>query len=371
MSDALENNKKRKFLMVGLVLFIILFAGGFTYFSLFSSKKELSNIVPLNSTGINRAASDSFGSKADLYSSTDAAALTDKQGQETLLKGNDNLNLTGKETSGKSVKELTVNTNNSTEEDGSKSLQRRMKRELAPVAVYKEPVENVETAEEITAEIPTKAIKKKKNISFSSLDLNSRSSDFNSFNYKKASTKNIAINAPSTPIQLTVPETFAISNTVSDLANIIEPINCPAYVLQKTKINGNTTLVVELLEDMILPNGKTVVKGSRVSGYANINDTRINLNIQTINVNGKIERISLAAYDLDGMEGLTVKGARSQSSTTGAVNGTLGNASSVGETALGIPGQLAGGILRGILGTGRGSSVFIPAGYKLILKSSN
>lgn len=367
MSESVTGLSKRreiliKMLPLGAVIIIGMFIYYFTVYKNEDKGNEKVETV-VNSSLVNRNMADSFGSKSDLYLSTENKALEEKHGQEVLQNGNDHLDIVNDNASNK-----VVNTNNNPEDIDNENLRKRMKKELAKPANMYEPSTISSPIYEEQIPILTAITKKKsKKVAptTSTESFDDRNSEFNSFSF----TKKVSPLANNTNSHKSTQA--SISNTEINTTNpsdYIETINCPAYVLHKTKINGNTTLVVELMESMILPNGKTVDKGTRIAGSATINDTRVSLSIQTINVNGKIESQSLTAYDLDGMEGLMVKGARAQSGTSNTINGTLNSAASIGEGILGLPGQLAGGIFRSVLGTGRGGSVVIPAGYKLILK---
>lgn len=340
----------------------------FIYLYLFTrdNKTEKSKNTVINTSIVNKPAEEIFTSKVELYSSTETKVNDDKTGKDNFLNVSDNLSTQNTSSPNKTPSALaSLNVNTNTDEDQEANMRKRMRTEVAPMAVNHKQIEPViipiqsNYEEEVSLPKPEKQSGKKRaytQLSNKNTGQDLRNGDFNSFSYVRENNTKILNSLTSSP-------------TVTE--NYNEPVNCPAFVIKKTKINGNTVIIIELLEQLTLTNGKIIEKGTRIAGSSTAGDNRVKVTIESINVNGKIEMVHLIAYDIDGMEGLMVKNARAQSGATNGLNGSINTVTGIGEGLLGIPGQLAGGIFRSVAGTNRGGSVFIPAGYKLILRSGN
>ena len=183
---------------------------------------------------------------------------------------------------------------------------------------------------------------------------------FNSFVMKKVAAKENSYPA----------KEYKDQGTAINPSNNGADINCAANITAKSKISSRGSVMITIQDNLSIPGGINLSAGTEIAARASVMDERVMLEIESANINGKIVKLALKAYDLDGMEGLYVKNAKLQKSASSSTNNTISNVSSLGESAFGIPGQLAGGIIRGIAGGGGGTgSVTLPEGYKMILKS--
>lgn len=148
-------------------------------------------------------------------------------------------------------------------------------------------------------------------------------------------------------------------------------INCPASIVRKSKIVDGASVTMELQDDLTC-SGKTLPKGSQITAIAQLQQTRVDLRVNSVNIGGTILSVRLSAYDTDGVEGLRIQG--NPALKKGASQTMDDQIEAVGTDAesqiTGFGGQAVGSIVRNLVHPGgRRDEATIPAGYKLILKT--
>jgi len=340
-----SNSKRKKVLQIVIPAFLALLCGLFIY-QYWSQKggnkstDESLSLPAVNATTPNRPLTDSFLTKQEVYTAQDDAKNLEKQKKEEFSRGSDKF---GK-----------INTNVLGEGD-AKTLQKRISNEVVNPSLESEAKN---THQDPPRSVPVKT--KQEPIKVNTDNDIGIKRGFNSFVMKKGPSQ-----ATSTP-----------GNDTKDLGNYSSPsnsntdFNCEAIITNKSKISSRGSVIITLQDNLSIQNGIKLPAGTEIAARASVMDERVMLEIESANINGKIVKLSLKAYDLDGMEGLFVKDAQLQKGATSSTNNAIVSLSNLGESAFGIPGQLAGGIIRSLTGGGTGGgSVTLPKGYKMILKS--
>lgn len=147
-------------------------------------------------------------------------------------------------------------------------------------------------------------------------------------------------------------------------------VSIPAVVKEKTSVTMGGALSVRTTKAQYIGQGITLPAGSVVTGFADIQDDRLNLTIRSVNYNGRILRLSWKVYDNDGAEGMAVSNATLQKNGSTGVNQTMSTAGQL-ITGNGVIGQLTGGLVRNVMSGSGKISITVPAGKKLIIKSAN
>ena len=136
-----------------------------------------------------------------------------------------------------------------------------------------------------------------------------------------------------------------------------------------------TGAVIKLrLEDGIYVNGKMIPKGSFVYGTCALNNERLEIKIASIRYLNNILPVSLAVYDLDGMEGLYVPGSIGRDAAKNGVGDAVQSMQlmsmdqSVGTQAASAGVEAAKGLFNHKV---KQIKVKVKAGYEVLLKDSN
>ena len=345
-SDFNQSNSKRKKVLQVVLPACFAFLSGLFIYQYWSQKKgdkKEENRITLpavNSSTPNRPLTDSFMTKQEVYTAQSDAQNIEKQKKEEFSKGSDKF---GK-----------VNTN-VLGEANSKTLQTRLNSEVV------KPINDADKKSPIHNALATETEANKQDLSRVNTDNDvPMKRGFNSFVMKKVAAKENSYPA----------KEYKDQGTAINPSNNGADINCAANITAKSKISSRGSVMITIQDNLSIPGGINLSAGTEIAARASVMDERVMLEIESANINGKIVKLALKAYDLDGMEGLYVKNAKLQKSASSSTNNTISNVSSLGESAFGIPGQLAGGIIRGIAGGGGGTgSVTLPEGYKMILKS--
>lgn len=147
-------------------------------------------------------------------------------------------------------------------------------------------------------------------------------------------------------------------------------VSIPAVVYERTSVSNGGSISVRTTKAQYIGQGITLPAGTTVTGFADLTDDRLNVNIRSVNYNGRILRLTWKVYDVDGAEGIAVNNATLKRNASSGTNQTLSAAGQL-LTGNGTTGQLTGGLVRSVLsGSGR-VSISIEGGKKLIIKSAN
>lgn len=143
-------------------------------------------------------------------------------------------------------------------------------------------------------------------------------------------------------------------------------------------VKDGDNVKLQLLETICLANGLVVPKNSSLIARAVLNGNRMNLIVQSLEVDGALAGVQLSAYDLSGQEGIYVpdapvsdavvnftSGMASTLATSGSVN--INNTTAVEQ----VKGDLIRGAVRGgadlVKGAVETFKVKINSGYRLYL----
>lgn len=345
-----SNSKRNKIFQIVIPIIIAIIIGIFIYILLgkpINKKTENKSIETptVNATTPNRPINDSFLTKQEVYTAASDENNLEKLKKEEFNKGSDKFSK--------------LNTN-VTDESDTKSFQRRLKNEVVPSEIHNKEsvIPFPEPKKKIENKVPDIKTEETKSLNTDN-DIRIKKG-FNSFTMKKGSSKESNSNTTGSS---------SLQTYQNPAANNSAEINCLAVVSSKSKITSHGSITITLSDNLPIAGDIALPSGTNIAAKASVMEDRVMLEIESANINGKIVRIALKAYDLDGMEGLFVKNSKLQKSASSSANSTLSNVSSIGENLLGIPGQLAGGIIRGLAGNGSNGSVTLPEGYKMILKS--
>ncbi len=145
-------------------------------------------------------------------------------------------------------------------------------------------------------------------------------------------------------------------------------VNIPAIVPENVTVASSGTISLRTTKAAYIGQGITLPAGSTITGFADFIEDRMNINIRSFNINGRIVRINWKVYDDDGAEGMAISNAALKRNTSQGVNQTINAA---GQLLSGAAGKLTGGMVRSVMsGSGR-VSVAIDGGKKVIIKSNN
>lgn len=151
-----------------------------------------------------------------------------------------------------------------------------------------------------------------------------------------------------------------------------------AVVSETQVVKDGDNVKLQLLETICLANGLVVPKNSSLIARAVLNGNRMNLIVQSLEVDGALAGVQLSAYDLSGQEGIYVpdapvsdavvnftSGMASTLATSGSVN--INNTTAVEQ----VKGDLIRGAVRGgadlVKGAVETFKVKINSGYRLYL----
>lgn len=152
-------------------------------------------------------------------------------------------------------------------------------------------------------------------------------------------------------------------------------VNSDISVLGETtanqKVSNGGTIKIRAKEAFTI-NGQTIPAGTILTGISRFTESRIDIDIRSVNINNKITYVRLKAFDMDGVEGLQMKETDAAKVGKNVFNEELSSLeSSVGNKLSGYGGQVATSILRSISRNKRekASTVSVPIGYRMILKN--
>lgn len=188
-------------------------------------------------------------------------------------------------------------------------------------------------------------------------------------------------------LRQSIPDSLALSRfseglyrsftTASEPQAVLPPANSiRACIHQDLKITGEGSVQVRLLQPARL-GGTVLPEGYIVTATAKFQTSRLQLQIVSVEVGGRIFPVNLSAYDLDGQKGLNLPHAAEIT----AVNGTLanmGNSAGGGITINRSAGQqltsdAARGLIQGVSGyfskKVRPQKATLRGGYQLFLVS--
>lgn len=140
------------------------------------------------------------------------------------------------------------------------------------------------------------------------------------------------------------------------------PFKC--VFLKDEKLKSGQRVSVRLLEDMAL-GAYLIPKNTHLQAYATI-DSRLELDISSIEVNGHIIPLGMAAYDTDGMKGIYCPDAGEVSRTV-----KTSGLSTLGSVVGGRVGRLAGEVINTGVSIAQSKTgertVIVPAGYTFFI----
>lgn len=326
---------KKKLIFLLIIPLLLVFVSWFLFKDMFvaDEKKKGGNELSVNTPDVNNKGIDT-ASKLDLY---DQLANEEK-----------------KESDGKAVFDQVgqINTSIKPEAQPQQDLNIRLKDEVAPIYGGSDPVVPVQNGNRRVRqgqgdpEISTAVYREKKDNGFNSIVLpdGTKKDEAGGYSYYENNTYS--------PAQQ------------SEISILAETSG------QQKIINGGTLKIV--IKESFTVNGVQVPAGTVISGIARFNDSRVDIDVRSINIKNTIKYLQLKAFDMDGIEGLQMAVSDAQKVGRNAYNDELSRLESAVDSKIpGYGGQVAGSILRSISRNKREKTptITIPAGYKMILKS--
>lgn len=144
-------------------------------------------------------------------------------------------------------------------------------------------------------------------------------------------------------------------------------INIPAIVPERVTVASSGTISLRTTKAAYIGQGITVPAGTTITGFADLMDQRMNVNVRSINIGGRIIRINWKIYDDDGAEGMAISNADLKRNASQGLNQTKNAAAQLLSNATG---QVTGGMVRAVMGGSGRVSVSIDGGKKVIIKSN-
>lgn len=144
-------------------------------------------------------------------------------------------------------------------------------------------------------------------------------------------------------------------------------INIPAIVPERVTVASSGTISLRTTKAAYIGQGITVPAGTTITGFADLMDQRMNVNVRSINIGGRIIRINWKIYDDDGAEGMAISHADLKRNASQGLNQTKNAAAQLLSNATG---QVTGGMVRAVMGGSGRVSVSIDGGKKVIIKSN-
>ena len=147
----------------------------------------------------------------------------------------------------------------------------------------------------------------------------------------------------------------------------------PAAVYQTQTLTTGSTVKLRLLSDVYV-NGKAIAAGSFVFGTATLQHERLLIKISAIRYGSNLLPVSLAAYDLDGLEGISTPGSNAKEVAVQSADQSLQNIQlmsldpSLKAQAATVGLQTAKGLLSKKV---KQTKVTVQGGYSILLKDLN
>lgn len=135
-----------------------------------------------------------------------------------------------------------------------------------------------------------------------------------------------------------------------------------AVIHNKQTVYQGATVKLRAIQSFSL-NGVAVPENTIIYGVVSINNERVAITINSVNLNGSIIPVSLHAYDRDGMEGVYIPGLVQHEMKNESVDQAITEA----QTALNIP-HVGDGALNVIRNRNRQTTAVLTDSYELILK---
>lgn len=165
-------------------------------------------------------------------------------------------------------------------------------------------------------------------------------------------------------------ETGSYENYGIDQVVSVKAVSVTAQVNGTQKITNGGVIKIKLNE-AISSAGVNIPAGTVVAGFARVTNTRLDVDIKSVNVNNKITFVRLKAFDMDGLEGLQISEKELKNISKEVINANMSGLENEIESKLaGYGGQAVGSIMRVFSGrrNQKSNSVTIPGGYQMILK---
>lgn len=147
----------------------------------------------------------------------------------------------------------------------------------------------------------------------------------------------------------------------------------PAVVHGSQTITSGSTVKLRLTDGAAI-NGLSVPAGSFVYGIATLHDERLDIEVKSIRLNKNVLPVSLRAYDLDGLAGISVPGSISREVVKASADQSLASLDIVGmDPSLTSQAANAGvQTVKGLLSRKvKAVKVTLKAGYAVLLKNIN
>ena len=146
-------------------------------------------------------------------------------------------------------------------------------------------------------------------------------------------------------------------------------------VIHETKtLTAGATVKMRLLQDVYL-NGRRVDKGSLLYGTCRVNGERLHIEVTSVLIQDAILPVALAAYDLDGQEGLYIPGALTREAAKQGADRAINQSLQLSMLSPSIGAQAASaGIdaVKGLLSRkARQVKVTVNAGHRLLLRDQS
>jgi conjugative transposon TraM protein len=153
-----------------------------------------------------------------------------------------------------------------------------------------------------------------------------------------------------------------------DQGNIIQ-----AVISYRQTLQAGATVKIKILDDVYL-NGKLIPQGSFVFGECELQNDRLLINVKSILIRNSIFTVNLAAFDLDGQEGIFIPGSVANDASKQATNNAMQDLQLLSaDPSIGAQAASAGiQTAKTLIGKKtRTVKVQVESGYKLFLKDKN
>ena len=147
----------------------------------------------------------------------------------------------------------------------------------------------------------------------------------------------------------------------------------PAVVHGSQTITSGSTIKLRLTDGAVI-NGLSVPTGSFVYGIATLHDERLDIEVKSIRLNKNVLPVSLRAYDLDGIAGISVPGSISREVVKASADQSLASLDILGmDPSLTSQAANAGvQTVKGLLSRKvKAVKVTLKGGYAVLLKNMN
>jgi hypothetical protein len=151
----------------------------------------------------------------------------------------------------------------------------------------------------------------------------------------------------------------------SSYNNSSSPLEIKAVIDNSNRdVKAGSTVRIRITENCNV-SGIEIPKNTIISGIANFNNERVQINVNSINYNGQILPVALSAFDMDGIEGIYVPGGINQEIKEDAARSAVGSTNKGITVAVPMIGSISTGAINKKV---QDPSVKISDGHKIILK---